>query len=84
MQFRFELFALVDPSDAQKTTKLAERRQGKLRDEVIRVCRRTSIDELLDPELATLRSRLLDATQPLLESVALRRVLLTHRKTEPL
>lgn len=84
VQFRFVLHALVDPADATKTSRLVERRKGQLRDDVMRVCRNSSLDELLDPQLATLRTRLLDATQPLLESVTLRRVLVTGRMTEPL
>lgn len=84
LQFRFELFALVSPRDRAKAIACLARQKGQLRDTVISVCRNSTVDDLLDPQLSNLRSRLLDAIQPLLENVTPKRILVTRRMTEPL
>lgn len=84
LQFRFELFALVSPRDKPKAEECLARQQGQLRDTVISVCRNSTVDDLLDPQLSNLRSRMLSAIQPLLENVTPKRMLVTRRMTEPL
>lgn len=84
IQFQFELFGVVKPEAESRTLRLAERHKGQLRDRVIRVCRNARIEDLLDPQLSTLRSRLLDTIQPLLDGVAVDRVLVVVETTEPL
>lgn len=71
LQLEFTLFGVVQPKDRGETTRLAERRRGELRDRVIKVCRNTSPGELKDPELLTLKLRLIDAIQPAFEGVVL-------------
>ena len=66
IQLKFQLVAIVPPSDEKKVEQLLERHKGKIRDEVIRVCRGTEREDLLESEWATLKSHLLDAIQPLL------------------
>ncbi|MEM6331149.1 MAG: flagellar basal body-associated FliL family protein [Planctomycetota bacterium] len=84
IQIKFALHGLVKPGQEDDTARLFERNEGQLRDRVIRVCRNSSLEDLLDPQLSTLRSRILDAAQPLFESVVLKRVLVTDVFTEPL
>lgn len=84
LEITLTVVGLVGPEFEEETVKLIERHRGQIRDGVIRVCRNTSVEDLLDPQMSTLRSRILDATQPLLERVTLRRVLITRRDTAPL
>src|SRR6478736_6756359 len=58
LEFDFELFALVAPAEASRLADSWERHEGKIRDRVIQVCRNASLDELQEPELSTLKSRL--------------------------
>ncbi len=84
LQMKFSLHGLIKPEHQSETERLVERHEGELRDRVIRVCRNSSLEDLLDPQLSTFRSRVLDEAQPLLEGVSLRRVLVTNVITEPL
>lgn len=84
LQMKFTLHGLVTPKIEPQVLEQAQRQQGQLRDSVIRVCRNLPIDDVLDPQLATLRSRVLDSTQTLFEGSALRRVLVTDVTCEPL
>ena len=84
LEMKFTLHGLVKPDLKPQMLDQAERQEGQLRDSVIRVCRNLPIDDVLDPQLATLRSRVLDSTQSLFEGSALRRVLVTDVTCEPL
>jgi flagellar basal body-associated protein FliL len=77
-QLEFELFALVSPHEKSQITEAWDRHQGKIRDRVIRICRNTSMDELQEPELATLKGRLLDALAPQLGEKEVRQLLITE------
>lgn len=59
-QFDFSLFALVSPNEKSHIQDAWERHEGQIRDDVIRVCRSASLDELQEPELSTLKARLTD------------------------
>ncbi|MEN0109839.1 MAG: hypothetical protein AAF805_03865 [Planctomycetota bacterium] len=74
MQIEFDLFAVVEPSHVKKLERILERNGGRLRDRVIRVCRNTSRDDLIEAEWATLKAHLLDATQSLLGGPEVRRL----------
>jgi len=63
-QIDFELFALVSPHQTSKLSEVWRRHQGVIRDRVIRVCRDASLDVLHEPELATLKAKLIDALGP--------------------
>ncbi|MEM6799149.1 MAG: flagellar basal body-associated FliL family protein [Planctomycetota bacterium] len=84
LQVKFGLHGLVKPMDEAEAARLVKRHEGQLRDRIIRVCRNSSLEDLLDPQLSTLRSRILDAAQPLFEGVTIRRILVTNVITEPL
>jgi hypothetical protein len=77
-QLEFELFALVSPHEKSQITEAWDRHQGKIRDRVIRICRNSSIDELQEPELATLKGRLMDALAPQLGENEVRQLLITE------
>jgi hypothetical protein len=61
IQMDFELFALVSAHEKSKLSDAWERHQGIIRDRVIRVCRNSSLEVLHEPELGTLKAKLLDA-----------------------
>lgn len=84
MQLKFALAAVVAPGDAKQVNRISKRDAGQLRDRVIRVCRNASVDELMDPQLSTLRSRLRDSAQPLFEGDTIRRMVLDDFISEPL
>ena len=61
IQIDFELFALVSPHEKAKLSHAWERNEGMIRDRVIRVCRGSSLEVLHEPELGTLKAKLMDA-----------------------
>jgi hypothetical protein len=77
-QLEFELFALVSPHEKSQITDAWDRHEGKIRDRVIRICRNSSLEELQEPELATLKGRLLDALGPQLGANEVRQLLITE------
>ena len=64
LQVDFHLFALVEPIHKSHIEESWKRREGMIRDRVIRVCRNASLEELHEPELETLKARLMDAIGP--------------------
>jgi hypothetical protein len=78
LQLDFELFALVSRHDKWKITEAWKRHEGKIRDRVIRICRNASLDELQEPELETLKNRLMDALAPHLGEKELRKLVITE------
>ena len=77
LRFDFELYAVVPPEHVSRVTHNWEGHEGAVRDRVIRVCRNASLAELQEPELSTLKSRLMDALQTHLGNQELRRLLMT-------
>ena len=61
IQIDFELFALVSPHEKSRLSHAWERQEGMIRDRVIRVCRSSSLEVLHEPELGTLKAKLMDA-----------------------
>lgn len=74
MLLEFELVAIVSPDKVSRVEYLMERHRGKIRDQVIRVCRSTPREDLLEPEWPTLKAHMLDAIQPLMGGLAIRRL----------
>ena len=74
MQVEFGLFIVVDPKDVKLVKQLKKRNDGRIHDSVIRVCRNTGRDDLLESQKSTLKAHLLDAVQPYLGGEAVRRV----------
>jgi hypothetical protein len=77
LQFDFELYALVSPREQSQFEDAWGRHEGVIRDRVINICRSATIDELLEPELATLKARLTDVLASQLGEKRLRQLLIT-------
>jgi hypothetical protein len=77
-QFDFTLHALVSPTEESQVADAWTRHEGKIRDQVIRVCRNATLDELQEPELATLKARLIDALASQMGGQGLQQLLFTE------
>ena len=77
MRFDFQLFALVSPKEEPQLADAWERHEGVIRDKVINICRSATVDELQEPELATLKARLTDVLATQLGEKRLRQLLIT-------
>lgn len=76
VQINFDLVAVVDPMKQSKVEKLIELHAGKIRNEVMRVCRNTSHVDIVEADWTTFKAHLLDAIQPYLGGAALRRLVM--------
>ncbi len=77
LQFDFELFALVSPREQSQFEDAWGQHEGVIRDRVINICRSATVDELLEPELATLKARLTDVLASQLGEKRLRQLMIT-------
>jgi hypothetical protein len=77
IQFDFNLYALVSPKEETQFKDAWDRHEGVIRDRVINICRSASVDELQEPELATLKARLTDVMAAELGAKRLRQLLIT-------
>jgi hypothetical protein len=84
MQLDFQLVALVPPGDEAKFADAWERHEGKIRDRVIQVCRNASSEELLEPEMTTLKAKLIDALASQMGEKEVRQLLMTDVVSQPL
>ena len=76
VQLEFSLYAVISPADEAYLSESWERHEGKIRDRLIQVCRNASIEDLGEPEMITLKARMLDAAQPLVGPDRIRRLLI--------
>jgi hypothetical protein len=83
-QLDFQLHALVLPENESTIADSWTRHEGKIRDHVIRVCRNASVDELREPELSTLKARLMDALAAQMDKLDVRQLLITDVVSQPL
>jgi hypothetical protein len=77
-QFDFALYALVSPKEKSLIEDAWENHEGEIRDQVMRVCRGASLDELQEPELATLKARLTDVLAAKLGDMPLRQLVINQ------
>jgi hypothetical protein len=77
IQFDFDLYALISPKEESQIKDAWDRHEGVIRDQVISICRSASVDELQEPELATLKARLTDFVGTQLGEQRLRQLLIT-------
>jgi hypothetical protein len=77
-QFDFALYALVSPKEKSQIQDAWERHEGQIRDQVMSVCRSASLDELQEPELATLKARLTDVLAAKLGEKPLRQLVINQ------
>jgi flagellar basal body-associated protein FliL len=83
-QLDFQLHALVLPEKKSSIADSWTRHEGKIRDHVIRVCRNASVEELSEPELSTLKARLMDALAAQMDKLDVRQLLITDVVSQPL
>ncbi len=84
IHLRFELIAIVDPSDEKAVLAAAERHRGMLDDTIISVCRKATKEELEDNRWATLKSRMLDAIRPILGDNRIRQLTFNDFNCQPI
>jgi hypothetical protein len=77
IQFAFDLYALISPKEESQFKDAWDRHEGVIRDQVINICRSASVEELQEPELATLKARLTDVLASQLGEQRLRQLLIT-------
>jgi hypothetical protein len=83
-QFDFTLFALVSPKEKSQIADAWEHHEGQIRDQVMRVCRSATLDELQEPELATLKARLTDVLAAKLGEKPLRQLVINELVSQEL
>jgi hypothetical protein len=83
-QFDFELYALVTPKERTQIEDAWERHEGQIRDQVINVCRSATLDELQEPEFATLKARLTDVLAAKFGEKPLRQLVFNAVVSQPL
>lgn len=84
LEFSFELHALTTRDGESQLADVWERHEGKLRDRVIQVCRNAKLEDLQEPELATLKSHLVDAVHAELGPKSVRKLLVSEIVTQKL
>lgn len=84
VHLRFELVAIVDPSDEKAVLAAVERHRGMMDDTIISVCRKATKEELEDNRWATLKSRMLDAIRPILGDNRLRQLTFNDFNCQPI
>ena len=77
MQLEFILHAVVPAELEPQVQKVWQKHEGRFRDRVIELCRVTSLEDLQEPGLETLKSRLLDAARPVFGRDSIDRLVLT-------
>ncbi|MBX3425765.1 MAG: hypothetical protein KF688_08805 [Pirellulales bacterium] len=84
MRVQFELFAETSPENESALRDALDRYDGPFRDSVIRICRMTTHEELADPRLSALKSRLMDMARPLLGENRVRGLIVDKYKEDVL
>lgn len=75
VEFTFDLYVLITRDYESQLADMWQRHEGKIRDRVIRVCRKASVEDLQEEGLPTLKSHLMDAVQAQLGPKNVRRLL---------
>jgi hypothetical protein len=76
MRLRFDLVAETAPEFQSAVVAASERRRGAINDAVLGIIRSSSIDEITDPRLAAIKSRMTEAARPLLGEGRIRQLVL--------
>src|SRR5947207_5356525 len=77
-QFDFTLYALVSSKEKSQIEEAWGRYEGQIRDQVMNVCRSATLDELQEPEFATLKARLTDVLAAKLGEKPLRQLVINE------
>lgn len=81
MKLQFSLYAETAPEHSAAVEAALERRQGAIRNAVLEICRSASVDEVLDPRLASVKSRMSEATKSLLGDDRIRALIMGQIQT---
>lgn len=84
MRLLFELSAEVDPTSEAAVLSAYERHRGAMNDAILRIVRHSSADDLADPRLAAIKTRMYEAVSPLLGAAGVRQLVLNDIDTEPM
>lgn len=76
MQLEFSLFAEIATKDQPHLAQVFARHEGMVRDRVIQVFRNATLEDLDEPNLVTLKLRLVDAIEPVLGQHLVRRAII--------
>ncbi len=82
MRLQFELTAETAPPYEKKVADAAERHRGALNDAVLTTVRTSTVEELSDPRLATVKARLSEITRPMLGEDMVRQLVLNRLNDE--
>ena len=78
VQMKFDLYVIAAEEDESVVLDRIERHRGMIDDTVVAVCRKSSVDQLLDNRWATIKSRLLESLRPLLGEDRIRQITLNY------
>jgi hypothetical protein len=84
MRLKFELTAETAPKAENAVRDAYDGRRGAVNDAVLSIIRTSTVDDLTDPRLAAIKSRMVDAVRPLLGQHGVRQLVLNQIVTEPL
>jgi flagellar basal body-associated protein FliL len=84
LQLDFKLYALITPKEKSRIEEAWSHHEGQIRDDVMSVCRSASLEELQEPELATLKGRLTDVLTAKLGEKPLRALVINQIVTQQL
>jgi len=78
MRLQFELTAETAPPYEQAVLEAAQRHRGAMNDAVLTVVRTSTVEELADPQLSAVKSRLSEITRPILGEERVRQLVLNE------
>ncbi len=78
VQMKFDLYVIAAKEDENAVLASIERHRGMLDDTVIKVCRRSTLDQLQDNRWSAIKTQLLDAVRPLLGKERVRQITLVY------
>ncbi len=82
VQLKFDLYAVVAPENESALLTAWERHQGLYYDGALKICRSASLDDVLDPRLASIKSHLTDLSRMIFGKKRIRQLLCTNIVTE--
>lgn len=78
LRLQFELSAETTAANEHKVAAAVAHRRGALSDAVISILRTSSVDELIDPKLSAVKTRLTEVARPMLGDAPIRQLILTE------
>ena len=79
-----KLYVIVSPENVSRVMKAYQRHQGVFDDQIVQIFRSATIDELSDPRLSVIKSRLADFARPILGEERIHQVVLDDFGWEPI